>query len=254
MCLILFSYKTHPKYKLIVAANRDEFYERKTSPADFWDDHPQVLAGRDLEAMGTWMGINKNGRISMLTNYRDLANLKPHAPTRGHLVSNFLITEASPDDYLTAIDPLASKYNDYNLLLGSIDDLWYYSNRQRKKIMLGSGIYGLSNHLLDTSWPKVVLGKKRLQEIMREDVVTEGDLLDMLYMEMKAPDEELPDTGVGIEMERMLSPMFIKSSKYGTRCSTVLIISNENEVTFAERTYDTSSFSFIDRSFQFTID
>ena len=137
MCLILFAYKSHPKYKLVIAANRDEFYARETVAAKFWDDHPDMLAGRDLEGGGTWFGINRSGKVSLLTNYRDLSNIKPNAPTRGKLVSDFLIAEPDVSLYLDIIDNLAESYNGFNLILGSVDDLWYYSNVERKKYMLG---------------------------------------------------------------------------------------------------------------------
>ncbi len=253
MCLILFAFKSHPNYKLVVAANRDEFYERKTSPAGYWQDHPGVLAGRDLEGMGTWMGIHTGGNLSMLTNYRDLSNINPHAPTRGKLVSNFLITNSKPSDYLDSINPLAESYNDFNILLGTPDDLWYYSNVDRRKMMLGSGVYGLSNHLLDTAWPKVEQGKSKLKEALSNEYINTEDLFKSLSSDNKAPDNKLPDTGVGIEMERMLSPMFIKSPKYGTRCSTVLTVDNSNNVCFIERTFDTGTFQYTDRSFDFII-
>ncbi len=254
MCLILFAYKSHPRYKLVVAANRDEFYNRKTAPAAFWEDHPRLLAGRDLQAMGTWMGINKNGRVSMLTNYRDLSNIKPQAPTRGKLVSNFLITNSTPNTYLDAINPLATSFNDFNILLGTADDLWYYSNKQMKKTMLGSGVYGLSNHLINTPWPKVEAGKEALHNELKNDKVEIENLFATLKSEEKADRDRLPDTGVGIEMERMLSPMFIKSSEYGTRCSTVLLIDKDNHVNFVERTYDTTDFTWTDKSFEFDIE
>lgn len=253
MCLILFAFKSHPNYKLIVAANRDEFYNRKTAPAEYWEDHPGVLAGRDLEGMGTWMGMHTDGNVSMLTNYRDLANIKPAAPTRGKLVSNFLITKSRPSDYLDSIHPLSKSYNDYNLVLGTPDDLWYYSNVDRRKIMLGSGVYGLSNHLLDTAWPKVEMGKSQLHEAIGKENVNTEDLFRSLRSDHQAPDNQLPETGVGIEMERMLSPMFIKSPKYGTRCSTVLTVDNQNKVCYIERSYDTRTFQYTDRKFDFVI-
>ncbi len=253
MCLILFAYKSHPKYKLVVAANRDEFYDRPTAPATFWKDSPSILAGRDLEGKGTWMGVNKLGYVSMLTNYRDLSNLKNNAPTRGKLVSDFLMTNANPSIYLDAIDKLANSYNGFNLLLGTIDDLWYYSNIERKKFQLGSGVYGLSNRLLNTAWPKVLKGKEKLKLALGQEDVEEELLFDSLYDDIKAPINQLPDTGVGIEMEEMLSPMFIKSQKYGTRCSTILLVDNENNLYFSERNYNTESFEYTTSSYNFAV-
>ncbi len=249
MCLILFAYKTHPNYKLVIAANRDEFYARETAPANFWEDHPDILAGRDLEGGGTWFGINRSGKVSLLTNYRDLSNIKPNAPTRGKLVSNYLIAEPDVSSYLDIINNLAESYNGFNLILGSVDDLWYYSNVERKKYMLGSGVYGLSNRLLNSSWPKVEKGKKKLTTALKKDKLEPEELFESLYDDRKANDDALPDTGVGIEKERMLSPMFIKSPDYGTRCSTVLLVDQQNHALFTERTYNTTTFDFITRTF-----
>lgn len=244
MCLILFAYKSHPKYKLVIAANRDEFYARETVAAKFWDDHPDMLSGRDLEGGGTWFGINRSGKVSLLTNYRDLSKIKPNAPTRGKLVSDYLIAEPDVSLYLDIIDNLAESYNGFNLILGSVDDLWYYSNVERKKYMLGSGVYGLSNRLLNSPWPKVVKGTEKLTAALKKDTLEPEDLFESLYDDLKADDKALPDTGVGIEKERMLSPMFIKSPDYGTRCTTILLVDYQNQVLFSERTYNTSTFDY----------
>jgi len=251
MCLILFSYKTHPNYKLVIAANRDEFYERPTNPADFWKDHKNVLAGRDQEAGGTWMGINKNGSLALLTNYRDLSNLKKNAPSRGKLVSDFLVAYPHPKEYLETIDLISYRYNGFNILLGNPDDLWYYSNIRKRIYMLGSGIYGLSNGLLDSPWPKVEKGKKKLGVILNKPSIDPSDLFTALYDDKLASDDQLPDTGVGLEKERMLSSMFIKSPVYGTRCSTVLMVDQDNNVIYSEKTYNTSTFESDTRTFNF---
>ncbi len=253
MCLILLAYKTHPKYKLVIAANRDEFYARETAPAGFWDDHPDVLAGRDLEGGGTWFGINRSGKVSLLTNYRDLSNIKPNAPTRGKLVLDYLIAEPEVSSYLDIIDNLAELYNGFNMIIGSVDDLWYYSNVERKKYMLGSGVYGLSNRLLNSSWPKVEKGKEKITAVLKKDTLEPEALFESLYDDLKAKDEALPDTGVGIEKERMLSPMFIKSPDYGTRCSTVLLVDQQNQALFSERTYNTTTFDYTTRTFTFAV-
>ncbi|MTI20496.1 NRDE family protein [Fulvivirga sp. RKSG066] len=248
MCLILFAHKVHPKYKLIVAANRDEFYARQTQPAQFWEDNPEILAGRDLEAGGTWMGINKSGSISMLTNYRDLSNIKAEAPSRGHLVSDFLTNNDNSESYLKKVESSGESYNGFNLICGNSDELHYYGNYQQGVHKITPGFYGLSNALLDTPWPKVERGKSKLENIVSKDFEVET-LFETLYDDIKAEDKNLPDTGVGLEMERMLSPMFIKSPKYGSRCSTVLLIDNDDQITFVERTYDINNFSHTDRKF-----
>ena len=160
MCLIFISTNNHPNYKLVVAANRDEFYSRKTSPARYWPDYPEIVGGRDLEAQGTWMAMAKSGKIGMVTNYRDLKNINPNAPTRGLLVSDFLINGSDPDEYLKDIHLKADLYNGFNLVIGNPDQLFYYSNYQSKIQQLKPGNYGLSNALLDTPWPKVHEVKK----------------------------------------------------------------------------------------------
>lgn len=253
MCLIFLSLNNHPSYKLIVAANRDEFYQRQTAPADFWADQPNIVGGRDLEASGTWMGMNKNGRISMVTNYRDLKNLKQQAPSRGALVSDYLIGEELPETYLKKIEPQASAYNGFNLLVGDSHSLYYLSNYKEGVHRLESGIYGLSNALLDTPWPKVERGKQNFEQVIKHSVIDANQLFELLRDEQRSPDEKLPDTGVGLERERMLSSMFIKSPNYGTRCSTVLLVDKQHQVTYMERVYDLQTFDFTTRTFTFSL-
>jgi uncharacterized protein with NRDE domain len=252
MCLIFISLQHHPTYKLVIAANRDEFYQRKTAAADYWNDDPTIIGGRDLEASGTWMAMNTNGRIGMVTNYRDLKNLKQQAPSRGALVSEFLIGSEKPKEYLQKVEPTASQYNGFNLLVGDADELWYLSNYKTGIERVAPGIHGLSNALLDTPWPKVENGKEAFAQAIEGEVVPEN-LFALLKSEQRARDEQLPDTGVGLERERMLSSMFIKSPNYGTRCSTVVMIDWKNNVTFAERVYNLETFEFTTQQFQFTV-
>jgi uncharacterized protein with NRDE domain len=252
MCLIFLSLNNHPQYRLIVAANRDEFYKRKTAPAHFWEDFPHILAGRDLEAGGTWMGITLQGKIAMVTNYRDLRNLKPRAPSRGILVSDFLANGEKPYPYVCNILSRAPDYNGFNLIAGTVHEMIYYSNIRPEPQQLMPGIYGLSNHLLNTPWPKVERGKKVFEEIITSKF-THRDLLEFLYNDEQAPDELLPDTGVGIERERILSAMFIKSPDYGSRCSTIITIDYDNKVSFTERIFDVPSLEHHDSHFEFTI-
>ncbi len=253
MCLIFLSLNNHPDYKLIIAANRDEFYTRKTASAHFWEDYPNILGGRDLEASGTWMAMNKNGKISLVTNYRDPANINPHAPSRGQLVSDFLINGDKPKVYLDNVSHQAALYNGFNLLSGNPDELWYLSNYQQGVKRLESGIYGLSNHLLDTPWPKVSRGKNKFEAILHNSIISPDSLFELLYDEQRAEDQFLPDTGIGIERERALSSMFIKTNGYGTRCSTIVLIDRKNNVLYSERTYNLLSFEHNTQSFQFQI-
>ncbi len=156
MCLIVFAWRQHPDFPLIVAANRDEFYERPTLAADFWADHPEVLGGRDLKEMGTWLGITRKGRFAALTNYRDPLHVRADAPSRGWLVRDFLTGERGAEDYLARLRDRGAAYNGFSLILGDAAGLYYYSNRgEEGPAALAPGVYGLSNHLLDTPWPKV---------------------------------------------------------------------------------------------------
>lgn len=251
MCLIFIALNVHPKYKLIVAGNRDEFYSRKTAVADFWADHPDVLAGRDLEAMGTWLGVTSGGKIAMLTNYRDPKNIDPAAPSRGKLVSDFLIQGGHPGAYLDSVAREGKKFNGFNLLTGTTDELWYYSNYQGAVQKLNDGLYGLSNHLLDTPWPKVVRGKDKLREHLATPQPDPEFFFKVLYDEDVAPDEQLPSTGLPLDRERALSSMFIKTSGYGSRCTTVIMVDRANNVFFSERNFNTETFSFTTQTFRF---
>lgn len=257
MCLILFSYNYHPRYRLVLAANRDEFYDRPAAPMQFWEDHPNVLGGRDLKSMGTWMGITRSGRIAAITNYRDPATIKPQAPSRGHLISQFLIGDASPADYLNAIQKEAQQYNGFNLLVGDTRDLAYYSNRGNDRVHLQSNIFGLSNRHLDTPWPKVTHGKKDLTRLIdRHNDIPPESLLEILQRQEIPPDHQLPDTGIGTAWERTLSPIFIASPNYGTRCSTVLTIDQSNRVRISEHTWQPGKpkpVLQVERKFEFVI-
>lgn len=253
MCLIFISLQNHPTYKLVVAANRDEFYQRKTAAASFWSDHPNILGGRDLEASGTWMAMDTGGKISMVTNYRDPLNINPKAPSRGQLVSDYLLNGSAPNEYLKSVDQNGKTYNGFNLIVGSGDELYYYSNYKGAIEKIQPGLHGLSNHLLDTPWPKVEQGRKKMKDILASTDIDPTKLFDLLYDDRTAPDEKLPDTGVGLERERMLSSMFIKSPNYGTRCSTVVMIDQANNVYFSERVYDLSTFEYSSHVFEFKI-
>jgi len=241
MCLLLFAFKTHPTYKLILAANRDEFYDRPTAPAEFWEEAPQLLAGRDLRAGGTWLGITRKGKIAAITNYRDPSSLKKNAPSRGEIVNDFLLGHEDPDTYLNELSKKAAVYNGFNLILGEKGRLYWYSNRGEKPHHLSPGIYGLSNHLLDTPWPKVKMSKDALVRQISGEKNPPPEALFRILMDRTIPeDDHLPSTGVGLELERMLSPIFIQSSNYGTRSSTLLFIDHHDEVTFLERTFTPS--------------
>lgn len=239
MCLILFAYEVHPLYRLIAAANRDEFYTRPAQPASFWPDAPGLLAGRDLTEGGTWLGITRGGRFSAVTNYRDPRALVSQARSRGHLVADYLRGSESPGRYLARVAERGGDYNGFNLLAGDASTLHYYSNRgDEGPRALAPGIYGLSNHLLDTAWPKVEAGKRGLAEMVASGREIEAEeLFHLLSSRERADDARLPETGVGIEMERMLSPLFIESEGYGTRCSTVTLVRRDGLIELIERTH-----------------
>lgn len=237
MCLIVVAHEAHPRQRLVVAANRDEFYARPTSPATWWTDAPHLLAGRDLREGGTWMGVTRGGRFAAVTNYREMAT-RPDAPSRGALVADYLRDDASAEAYVSALLTRAHEYNGFNLLVGDADGLFYLSNRAEGYRRLEPGVYGLSNALLDTPWPKVVRARRAMSSSISRSMDDDGwssGLWEMLGDRVVAADDELPETGVGAVRERVLSPPFIASDVYGTRSSTVLTLSYDGEATFVER-------------------
>lgn len=236
MCLILFAWKSHPIHDLVLVANRDEFYNRPTQPAQPWEDYPELIAGKDLTANGTWLGITKSGRFAALTNYRDPANIDANAPSRGQLTRDFLESDIHPEEYLNNIKADKSQYNGFNLLVGDHDTLWYYNNVNHEILVLDDGIFGLSNALLNDSWPKVKKGKTELQTLIEQQNLTSEELLGIIQNKDLANDRALPKTGVPLEWERALSAMFISTETYGTRCSTA-IIKNRDKTLFTELTY-----------------
>jgi len=237
MCLILFAYRVHPVYKLIVAANRDEFYDRPAEPAHFWPDHPYILAGRDLLKMGTWMGVTTTGRFAAVTNFRNPADKRIGLRSRGNLAAEFLKMQQLPRIYLREVAKDRDLYPGYNLLAGDKNDLYYYSNVENKPRLLSPGIYGLSNHLLDTPWPKVIRGKRALESLINTPgEISREEIFHLLQDAQQAPDEELPHTGVSLEWEKALSSIFIHTGHYGTRSSTVIFMT-EDLIDFEERVY-----------------
>lgn len=237
MCIILLAREAHPDYPLILAANRDEFYERPTARAAFWEDERDVLAGRDLERGGTWLGVTKRGRVAAITNYREpLVTLKD-APSRGLLVSGFLSGKEKPYEYLQGLSASAQLYNGFNLVVGTPSALFYFSNRGGAPEEIPQGVHGLSNHLLNTPWPKVERGRDALRRVVEEKNFSIEEIFKVLADDARAEDLALPQTGVGLEMERLLSPLFIKTPVYGTRSSTVILINRRQEVVFVERTF-----------------
>jgi len=238
MCLINFHYDEHPTYKLIVAANRDEFYERPTASAEFWTDQPNILAGRDLLHMGTWLGVTKSGRFAALTNYRDPREANVGKKSRGDIVTNFLTKNVSPEVFLETLKERKGDYTGFNILVGDADSLFYFSNKQVEVTEVSAGTHGLSNQFLNTAWPKVVKGRTKLRDYVMGHAIIDTDVLfDIISDADVAPDTLLPNTGVGLDLERQLSPIFIKTPNYGTRSSTVLLVGHDQSITFVERTF-----------------
>jgi uncharacterized protein with NRDE domain len=239
MCLVLIALDSHSDYSLIVAANRDEFYDRPTAAAAFWADARSVLAGRDLQAGGTWLGIDRRGRFAAVTNYRQ-GQREPVAPrSRGHLVSEYLTTAIDARAHIEQVERDASRYNGFNLIAGDFRGWFYFSNREGRARELGAGIYGLSNHLLDTPWPKVTRGRDALTVLMAE---ARTELVPGLFARLADPRQAaadlLPRTGVSPDWERLLSSAFIATSDYGTRSSTVVLVGRDGAVLFVERTFE----------------
>ncbi|WP_010677329.1 NRDE family protein [Bacillus timonensis] len=249
MCLVLFAYKKHPVYQLIIAANRDEFYQRPTAPIHFWEDEPTLLAGRDLEKMGTWMGVTKAGRFAALTNYRDPNESSVGKQSRGKLVKEALTYNGEIAEYMKQLEKTNSQFPGYNLLVGDPNQLYYYSNVGKRLENVKPGIHGLSNHLLNTNWPKVEKGKEGLAQIIKGENLVEN-LVELLQNTDRPNDHFLPKTGVSLEWERILSSLFIQTNGYGTRSSTVLLMS-DTEIQYVERTYSRTGES--NQEFRFPI-
>ena len=238
MCLIIFLYDMHPRYRLILAANRDEDYNRPTAPLCFWDDDPGILAGRDLKHNGMWLGVSRTGRIAAITNFREPGFRMANAPSRGFLVGDFLVSDQSPEHYMEHVKSMGHKFNGFNLFVGNRSELFYYSNRGNSIQKIKPGLYGVSNRFLDTPWPKVIRGKAGIKKLIdNTNKIDAEDIFDVLKDSACPPDNVLPDTGVGLTWERILSPLFITSKFYGTRSSSIVLMERSDRITFLERTF-----------------
>ena len=236
MCLILIALQAHPDYPLVVAANRDEYFDRPTQAAGFWPEAPQMLAGRDLIAGGSWLGVTRRGRFAALTNVRDGRRPElPDAISRGQLVSDFLTTGTNPPDYLSQLN--RAQYNGFNLLCGDAGQLFYASNRQPEITALKAGIHGVSNGALNTPWPKLSGAKQALSDVLANaNTLVADDLLPILNHRQRAPTHLLPDTGVEPDWEHTLSSRFIegRAYNYGTRSTTVVLFDACGTIHFTE--------------------
>ena len=237
MCLVVFALDCHRDYRLVLAANRDEYFERPTAPAGFWSEAPEILAGRDLRCNGTWLGVNQDGRFAAITNVRSPGKPRPEPLSRGALVAAYLQGSWSAAAFQPQLEQLAGRCDGFNLIYGDSAGMYYFSNRSGDAGRITAGIHGLSNGLLDTPWPKVTIAKQQLAlQVNREQLDPEALFRFMGAAEPFA-DDLLPDTGVGLENERLLSPLFIHGSDYGTRSTTLLFIDRQNRIRMIERNH-----------------
>ncbi len=223
MCVLFVAVGVHPRHALVLAGNRDEAHARPTAALARWADAPHVLAGRDLEAGGAWLGVTNAGRWATVTNVRDPASVRADARSRGALVAGFLRGTDTPAAYAARVQAERDGFNGFNLLVGDGRDVWIASTR-RDAGPLAPGVYGLSNDTLDTPWPKLTRGRDAFARALASETLTDDDLLPFLADETPAPDADLPETGVGLALERVLSPLFIRGERYGTRASTALTV------------------------------
>jgi uncharacterized protein with NRDE domain len=236
MCLILLAWRSHPRYSLVLAANRDEFHIRAAQPAHWWTDRPRLLAGRDLAAGGTWLGLTRAGQVAALTNFRSSDPAKPSRRSRGEIVVDMLHSGASIGDRLARLRQMRTQYGEFNVICSDGDRLGVFESAAGASRLLDPGIYGLSNHLLDTPWRKVRQAKSKLAAALGTDP-DDGTLLELLRDEEAAPDHELPRSGLDMEWERLLSSAFIRHAEYGTRCSTIIRIGLDGRIEFREWTW-----------------
>lgn len=254
MCVLFIAYQVVDEYPLIILANRDEFHQRPARPLAYWPDQPSILAGRDLEAGGTWLGVSRHGKIAALTNYRQGHNQKQQAPSRGDLVSHFLANDQSADDYLSALTPKAQDYNGFNLLLGDSQGLFVFNNQLNQTIKLTPGFHGLANGALNDPWPKVSQGTNQLRDYLQRAITPKPEeLLLLMQNDQQAADHLLPDTGIGQAWERFLSPTFIRGEQYGTRCSSLLLFNAQQQLQFTEFSYDPAGDIIAEHNYRLTL-
>ncbi|UAA40503.1 NRDE family protein [Paraneptunicella aestuarii] len=255
MCILFIAVNQHKDYPLIVAANRDEFYARPTAPSEFWSDNPNILAGRDIQAGGTWMGINRQGAFAGLTNIRAPHTFRAEAKSRGELVSQFLTAPPDNQTYLQQIRNSASYYNGYNLIFGRWNNLMVYNNHLDQVDQLETGFYGLSNAWLNSDWPKIETGVDGLKKVCQNmEKFDKDSLFSLLGNQIKAEDHLLPETGVAPELEKELSSIFIHLPNYGTRSSTLMYVDQNHHVHWHERSFDTGAKISQESQFSFPIE
>ena len=252
MCLLVFGWRAHPKYRLLFAGNRDEFHARPTIQAGWWGDPSDLLAGQDLKAGGTWLGVTRRGKFAVVTNYREGAATSGEL-SRGALVTAYARHVGTASGFMQDLDRFKDQYAGYNLIFGDQRALHYHSNRATGITPLGNGIYGLSNHELDHPWPKLKKTRDRFVELLKRSSFEAEDFFAILGDKERAEEDELPETGIGKPMERLLSSPFIVSGQYGTRSSTVVMIDNDGRCIFKERSYAPDGYATRTEEFDFRI-
>lgn len=238
MCLVVLAFDCHPRYRLILAGNRDEFHDRPTAPLAWWNDTPAILAGRDLAAGGTWLGLDRSGRLGVITNFRDPAAHRPEGSSRGTLIPRFLRARAPAAGFAAEVSAETADMSGFNLLLFDGEHLALAANQPAPAARpLPPGVYGLSNHQLDTPWPKLRRAREHFAGLLAQPRPTARQLMRALRDRQPAPDDELPDTGLGVARERLLSAPFIVDPAYGTRCTTVVLVGRDLSIEVEERRY-----------------
>ncbi len=250
MCLIVFAWKAHPDYRLILAANRDEFHARPSQEADWWPDQPDILAGRDLQAGGTWLAAHRSGRFATVTNYREQQRIKPGNRSRGEIVTNFVSADVDPLTFVASITD--APYAGVSVLAADQENICYASNRGDRPVTLAPGVYGLSNASLDAPWSKLVRTKKALTGLIDRDDVNPTELLRLLADRTPAASSEVISNDLPFKLARALTAPFINADGYGTRCSTTLLITNDGRIDFLERRFDAQGNASGDSSFRFS--
>jgi uncharacterized protein with NRDE domain len=236
MCTIFLAHQVNPKYKLIMLSNRDEFYERRTAQASWWENG-KIFGGRDLKDLGTWLGITRDGRISTLTNFREVPGNQEPLQSRGMIVSQYLESHVSAPKYLEDLKNNKNQYNGFNLLCGTVDQIFYLTNKKSDIIPLSQGVHGLSNGYLNEPWFKVERGRDAFGKLVKSPNVNIEDAFALMLDKTQKSLGPWPDTGFGEELERFLSSLFISGDNYGTRSTTLLLVDRQNRVYFEERTY-----------------
>lgn len=255
MCIVFIARAQRADFPLIIAANRDEFYARPAQASHFWENHSSVLAGIDLEAGGTWMGVTRNGKIAALTNIRDPKRIKPDAISRGELVADYLCNDTvEARHYIQQLQATRAQYNGYNLVLGDVDTLQVYNNFDNTLYTVEDGIHGLSNATFNTPWPKVIRGMQAITDYCQQaDNIVPEALFALMANPQQADDHELPDTGVGADWEKRLSSVFIHTPEYGTRCSTLVLVDKNRQLHWYERTYNNQGVATQNLQFSFPL-